>query len=40
MARRKKSRPRKRTGSEKFMIVIGILISISMVISGFAVLLQ
>ena len=34
LARRKKAR--KRTFSEKFMIVVGILVAISMVIAGFA----
>lgn len=38
MARR--STARKRTRNEKIMIVVGVLVSISMVISGFAALLQ
>lgn len=37
MARRSKSR--KRTRSEKVMIVVGLLVSISMVISGFVAMM-
>jgi hypothetical protein len=33
-----RKRPTKRTRNEKIMIVVGILVAISMVISGFAVL--
>lgn len=38
MGKRKKRKP-KRTSSEKIMIVLGILISISMVVTSFAYLL-
>lgn len=38
MARRSKTR--KRTRNEKIMIVVGLLVSISMVISGFVAMFQ
>ena len=37
---RKRARSRKRSRNENIMIVVGILVSISMVISGFAYMMQ
>lgn len=40
MARRKRATKRKRSTSENIMLVVGILVTISMVIGGFAYFVQ